>query len=386
MRLSHSKLSTILSCPMTYYLKYEMGIFQKVEKPALAIGSAVHWGIEHDTDDLSEYYKNNGMFKQGDNYTPDQMLAEAMVGAYIKKKPDLYKEMLRSPKSGKYLELLEDTHEVYLTGTLPNSVGEEEHKFVGIVDLLLLTDEGFILVDYKTSSKEPDWDAYLDQLYRYIFEVKSNFPDVPILKIAIINIRKTAIRMKKGETEFEFRQRQKLEYECNTDKYVVYHEFLPEDIDEKHIKDYIRNLEAMCDVAEDIKQNRTYFINYSAAKGLYGKSEFWDIFYRTKGAECLYGIQDYVWNEELNKFCDSRDCVELDMRIIDYAREGDSNVINKYHKYKDAIEKYTSSMTSNSYNSFEDFIKKLYITDDKLLELYKLTYNKEQEVKNSASE
>ena len=56
MKLSHSKMNTILCCPMTYYLTYEQGIQAKVEKPALAIGSAVHWGIEHDTNDLSEYY------------------------------------------------------------------------------------------------------------------------------------------------------------------------------------------------------------------------------------------------------------------------------------------------------------------------------------------
>lgn len=384
MNLSHSKLATILSCPMTYYLRYEAGVFQKVEKPALAIGSAVHWGIEHDTDDLSQYFKDQGMFKQGDNYTPDQMLAEAMVRAYIKKKPELYEEMLRSPKNGKKLELLEDTHEVYLTGKLPNNVGYEEHKFVGIVDLLLLTNEGFILVDYKTSSKEPDWDAYLDQLYRYIFELRSNFPEVPVLKIAIINIRKTAIRMKKGETDFEFRQRQKLEYECNADKYVVYHEFLPEDLNEKHINDYIKNLEAMCDVAESIRLNKTYFINYAAAKGMYGKSEFWDIFYRTKGAECLYGIRDYVWNDELGKFHDSRDCVAIDMQIIDYAREDCTMLLNKYDKYKTAIAEFNTLEVNDEYDNFEDYVKAHYITDDSLLQLYKLTYQKEQEVKEHA--
>jgi hypothetical protein len=43
---------------MTYYLKYKVGINLKVKKPALAIGSAVHWGIEHNTDDLTEYWKS----------------------------------------------------------------------------------------------------------------------------------------------------------------------------------------------------------------------------------------------------------------------------------------------------------------------------------------
>ena len=56
MKLSHSKLGVILNCPMTYHLKYEEGISLKVTKSALAIGSAVHWGIEHNSEDLSEYY------------------------------------------------------------------------------------------------------------------------------------------------------------------------------------------------------------------------------------------------------------------------------------------------------------------------------------------
>ena len=70
MRLSHSKLSCILSCPATYYLNYVQGISKKTEKSALSIGSAVHWGIEHDTEDLSEYYGADHA------YGRDEMLAE----------------------------------------------------------------------------------------------------------------------------------------------------------------------------------------------------------------------------------------------------------------------------------------------------------------------
>ena len=234
MRLSHSKLACILNCPMTYYLNYVQGIQTKVEKPALAIGSAVHWGIEHNTEDLTEYFKNNGTFKQGDNFTRDQLLAEAMVHGYLKHKDDIFEKMLKDPITGEKVEMLEEMHEIFLDAKLPSKLGEE-HKFVGIIDLLLLTDKGFILVDYKTSTYVPDWNNYLEQLYRYIFELKCNFPDTPILKIAIINVRKTGIRQKKNETEFEFLQRMKFEYDINDEEYVNYHEFLPEDLDENYI-------------------------------------------------------------------------------------------------------------------------------------------------------
>lgn len=384
MRLSHSKLSQILSCPMSYYLCHEAGIWKKVTKPALAIGSAVHWGIEHNTEDLSPYYKENGTFKQGDNYTPEQQLAEAMVHGYLSRRKDIFEEMLTDPETGEELEMLDETHEVFLEGRLPNASNPyEDHKFVGIIDLLVTTDKGFILVDYKTSSLEPDWDGYLDQLYRYIFELRSNFPDVPVLKIAIINIRKSGIRQRKNETEFEFRQRLRAEYDIRAHELVNYHEFLPSDLNEQHINEYIENLKVMCDMAETIKTNELYFINYAAAKGTYGKSEYWDIFYRTKGAEALYNIRDYVWSEDEGKFVNFRDCVEIDMQLVEYAAKHKADMImNKYDRYVDLREQHLDKDD----DAFHEFVSKFYLVDKKLLALYALTYRKEKEVNESASE
>lgn len=377
MKLSHSKMNTILTCPMSYYLGYELGIKQKVEKPALAVGSAVHWGIEHDTNDLSDYFKDNGTFKQGDNYTRDQLLAEAMVYGYQKHKEEIFKQMLTDPQTGEKLELLEEMHELYLSGTLKSKYVEEGHKFVGIIDLLLLTNKGFILVDYKTSSFVPDWDNYLEQLYRYIFELRENFPDVPILKIAIINIRKTGIRQKKNETEFEFLQRMRFEYEMNDEEYVNYHEFIPEDIDTKLLDDYINNLSKQADVAYMIVDNKMWFINYGAAKGQYGKSEFYDIFYKTSGCEALYSIADYVYDENTDTFVDRRDCIALDMTVI-----SDSKVLNKY-------ELFEKELLATSCMSKEEFFRELaetYSVDINLLELYWNTYIKKKEVIKNAGQ
>lgn len=369
MKLSHSKLNTILTCPMTYYLSYIQGIKLKVEKPALAIGSAVHWGIEHDTCDLSEYYKNNGTFKQQDNYTRDQLLAEAMIYGYQKHKDEIFKQMLTDPITEEKLELTEETHEIYLSAPLKSKI-YDEHDFVGIIDLLLLTNKGFILVDYKTSSQVPDWDNYLDQLYRYIFELKYNFPDVPIVKIAIINIRKTGIRQKKTETEFEFLQRMKFEYELNDEEYVNYHEFLPKDIDEKLLNNYINNLSNMADVAATIDKNKMWYINYANAKNIYGKSDFYDIFYHTPGCENLYKIEDYIYDEELDKFVKERDCLALDMKVIDY-----DNVLNKYEIFK----KELLSTTAMSKNDFFNELGEKYIVDISLLEIYWATFIKEKQ-------
>ena len=77
MKLSHSKLKTILECPMSYYLKHIQGIQLKVKKSALSIGSQVHWCIENDTEDLTPYFEENGTFKQRDKFTRDELLSEA---------------------------------------------------------------------------------------------------------------------------------------------------------------------------------------------------------------------------------------------------------------------------------------------------------------------
>lgn len=373
MRLSHSKLATIISCPATYYLSYIQGIQTKVEKPALAIGSAVHWGIEHDTEDLSEYFNIVGGFRAKDNYTHEQLLAENMVHGYLKHKDELFDEILKDPETGERLELIEENHELFLDGKLPSKIAESKfNDFVGIIDLLLLTNKGFIIIDYKTSSFEPDWNDYLDQLYRYIYLLRESFPEAPIVKIAIVNIRKTGIRLKKGETQFEFDQRLKFEYDLNDENYINYHEFLPEDIEQSHIDEYISNLAIMSDVAASIDKNQTFYINYANAKGKYGKSDYWDIFYKTPGAEALYTIKDKLWDEDTQQYVDRRDCVDIDMQVLTNPK-----ILNKYEMFEGLITKMLdSTQESVSKDMIFKLIKENYTTNEQLLEAYWKTYVK----------
>ena len=193
MRYSNSKLNTILTCPMTYYLKYEQKISRKEKPKALFIGSAVHYGLETNTSLLDDYFKENGNFKQQKEYSDEQLLAECMLEGYFTHKDEIYNQIL-SYKDEK-LELIEEYHELELETQI-----NDEDQFFGIIDLLLLTNKGFIILDYKTSSNQPDWNSYIEQIYRYIYLVKANFPDVPILKIGIINLRKCGIRKKCSRT------------------------------------------------------------------------------------------------------------------------------------------------------------------------------------------
>lgn len=326
MKLSHSKLSCILSCPMTYKLCYEDGLAVKTEKPALQIGSAVHWGIEHNTDDLTDFFQTNGTKSQKQCYSREQLLAESMVCGYLQRKDEIFSNILQY--EDEKLELLNEVHEVYINGYCGNS------QFVGIVDLLLHTNKGIIVIDYKTSTFEPNWDDYLDQIYRYIHLLKTECPNKQVLKIGIINLRKSCIRQKKTENDDEFRNRLKWEYKNNYEQYITYHEYSKDTLNYEFMNEYIDNLAQTCNFAENIVKNELYYINYSAAKGQYGKSDYYDVFYNTPDAEVLYTISDKIYNDDTEQWEDRRDARKIDMLL---AKPYYKKLLNTYDKFLSAI-------------------------------------------------
>lgn len=374
MKLSHSKLSCIITCPMTYFLQYREGIQPKQKKVALSLGSAVHWGLEHNTEDLSEYYKQEGTFKQQDNYSDEQVLAEAMVHGFLKNKEHIFNEILIHPITGERLELVEETHELFITGKLKSFKYDLPHDFVGIIDLLLLVKDKdgnlfFIIVDYKTSSFEPHWDDYLDQIYRYVFLLQSYLPEVPVLKTGIINLRKSRIKQTRNETQYQFRQRIKLEYEINDGTYIHWHMFDTDTLDKTAFDNYIENLSRQADMAECIDLNNMWFINFSAANGQYGKSPYWDIFYKTPNCYLLYDIADEIYNPQTKELMKMRDCKPLDMLVI----EPNLNVLNKYEQFKaQALAFYSINKDINKEQFFKS-LKDTYKVDEDLLEKYWIT-------------
>ena len=381
MRISNSKLNTILSCPMTYYLTYIEKIKVKDKSPALAIGSAVHKALEDGQKfdkegnpiptDLTEYFKENGNMKQKMEYSFEQMLSECMADGYFKHKDEIYDQILNY--NGEKLQIIEEYHELELYAKLPSD--KYDNEFYGIIDLLLLTNKGFIILDYKTSSDEPDWVQYLEQIYRYIFLIKFNFPDFPILKIGIINLRKTKLRKKIGENDTEYRKRIKFEYDFNDERYINYHEYLADELDPKLIDMYINNLYVMCDGASEIVEGENWFINFTNANGKY-KSQFWDIFYQTEGCENLYNIEDEdIVEGKLQEI--TRDCVKIDtLTVFGNLRD---KIVNKYSKYKNI-----RLLNKIEGKKFKQYLKnKGYITDETLLDNYEQIF--EKEVKNEES-
>ncbi len=350
MKLSHSKLQNIINNPAEYYLSAIEGIQPKEEKAAFAVGSAVHYSIEHSTDDLLEYFNKKSI----EELTQQEIMATAMAYGYQLHKDKIMAKVLEG------CTVLEENHELFLESELPSDP-YEKHDFVGILDLLCKTDKGWVLMDYKTSSQTPDWKGYIDQIYRYIFQLKTNYPDIPIYRLGIINIKKASLYKKKDDTNATFLERYKKMYKEGFDTLFDYHEFRDCEIDLNDYDKYIRNLRFMSDIAAAIVKNKSWFINFNNVEGKYGKSEYYPIFYREVDAYKLYKIRDRVFMKD--QWFDERGCCELDMKVLFV-----DNIMNHFYKYE---EEYNL----DNVNYLEN-IKSKYTYDDRLLKLYEDTLRK----------
>lgn len=362
---SHSRINKLLENPAEYYLIYKQGITPISEKGALLLGSAVHYGLEINSADLTDYFKNSGSFKQSDTYSNEQLLAEAMCEAYFAKKEYIFNDLLKDIETGKKLELLSESHELDLKGKVKSKLKADTfYEFRGIIDLLLLTEKGWILCDYKTSSDDVDWEIYKSQLFKYIFLLRENFPEFPLYKICIINLKKSKIRRKKLENDISFRQRLKLEYINPDNPLIDYHIYSNVEFSEQNIQEYIDNLSVMIDSAEILEQNKLYFINYSNISGKYGQSVYANIFYNLPDAQYLYKIKDYIWDDATEDFVTTRYCNAIDMQVLKY-----NNILNHYKDFEEIINNKEISDPMN-------YIQNNYIFDEELLNTYLITYSK----------
>lgn len=349
---SHSKLSTLLTCPATYNVVYNHKVLPKFEKEALSLGSAVHWGIENNTEDLNEYYKDNKYKKD------EQIMAESMVSGYLKYKDELLNKVLDG------LDLLDEQHELELIGNLKSNI-IKEHKFKGIIDYLLLTENGFIVIDFKTSSSIPDWDNYLDQLYRYIYLLKCEFPDIPVYKLAIINLRKCKIKRKTGENDNSFRKRLSVVYQLNDEKHIDMHVYKDSELNVKNIDYYISNLSKQCDAGLSIINSNSYYINYKALDD-YGGSLFKELLLNNEGSYTLYNIKDKYINELNNEIENVRDMRQIDLEKIMY----NINTCSSYKDFENDIERFKNQYNINILEYDKDSIFKY------LIEYLNLIYDK----------
>lgn len=370
MKFSHSKLKLFFNCPMTYHLKYDLGITPKNKAQALTDGEAVHWGLEHNTSDLEDFYKENQNLKNFKN-KDNQILEEVMVDAFLKNKKEIFDKILTDEKGNK-LELLEEIHELELTVPLnKNPYIDEVNEFTGIIDLLLLTNKGFIIVDYKTSSTKPDFNKYLSQLYKYIYLCKKEFSEVPVYRIAIINLQKSKTKRKSTQTELQYQKQLEKEYVIaeDNDDLIRLNIFDRDIISDEEINKAILDLEDQCNyvtiVSNALKYTNAYYTNWEFAKQ-YGGSPYMDLLEKRDCCELLYNVKDkYIIN---GKIVDSRPMRHIDFLAID---EPIYLKVCRYKNYKKLLENYEVE----EYNELIDGLKEN--IDEELLKVYETIYEKE---------
>lgn len=361
MRFSHSKLSCALNNPMDYYLSYKMGIYPKIKNKAFTIGSAMHWGLENDTEDLTQYFKEENP-DEIYSYSNEQFQAEAMVHGFMVHKKSIMNEIFKD-EDGNSLEKISEWHELPIEAKLPSFTHPNEpYEFNGIIDLLFLTNKGFIIIDYKSSSQIPEWNKYLDQIYRYNYMLNQVYPDIPVYKTGIINIVKSYIRKKSNENDDEYRIRYWKQYEEENTRLINVHMFESSVLDKQTVNDYILNLSRQADIADSMDRNNMYYIDYSSANGEnnHYKSVYLSIYNHTPYNWVEYSIKDTILDQN-NKIVDIRDCIELDMKVIEPGK-----VLNKFDLF---LKEYQESKLSKK-QEFFDYLKKNYKVDDWLLENY----------------
>jgi len=374
---SHSRLNLLINNPRDYYLHYIEHIESKDEKVAFAVGSMFHWFMEHNNLELDECLAELYPKMVDMEYTAPMMLARAMANAYFMKKDKIYNTLMSDYETNQPLKILEEYHEFELVATLKSPSSGSEYQFKGIIDLLLKTEKGWILVDYKTSSSIPNYDKYQDQLYRYIILLQNAYPDIPIYKIAIINAVKSKLKPKNGENMDSYYRRVALDYLDDQDMINVFI-FNPDTLEKAAIVRYHINLMYMLDYADLLINSKCWFINFHNTFGEYGKCEFWDIYYEKPGAQYLFRIKDKIYDEDTGEFTEYRDCKVLDFHTLE------APTMNHYKEFKTVVDAAKECDIVNK-EDIINFIKDSYATDDTLLEKYWITYNhdKEEEPSNS---
>lgn len=365
MIFSHSKINLLLEDMFSYFLNYKIRVEPLQKQKALLIGEAVHYALENKNSDLTQFFKDNGSFEQKNTYSEEQVLSESLASTYLEKEEEIQKKILGDAK----------IIEIYKELEIKVKMKKSDNEFLGIIDLLFLTDKGFIIVDYKTTSKTPNYDDYLEQLYRYCMLLNYKFPEISIYKIAIISLRKSSLRRKMNEDIESFKRRMILDYKERSDEYIDYHIFEGE-IDKRIFNDqvldqYKDNMENLIKTCEKLDDSNIYPIVYKNAITIYGKSTYYDfIYWNEESIRTNFIIKDHIYNEYLDEFVDQRTINDLDLEIIKN-KKLDKKYIIKFNTFKEIWEELKFD---------KKLLTKKYKIDKNLLEIYILTYLKEREL------
>ena len=359
---SHSKINLLMEDLFSYFLNYKMKVKPIEKSKALSLGEAVHYALENENSDLDQFFKENGTLEQKNGYSYEQVLAESLSQAYLDRKNEILSNIVGNSK------ILQIDKEIKFEVPI-----DENNSFLGIIDLLITTDKGFIVIDYKTTSRTPNYDDYIEQLYRYCFILNIAKPKTPIYKIAIISLRKSGIKQKMNESIEDFKRRLILDYKERSDEYITWHTFDTESdkhiFNEEILKEHHNNLKKLIQVCDTIDQLNSYPKNYSKAQNVYGLNQYYDfIFWNRENILSKFYISDKSYNEESDLVEDRRNLNNLDLEII---KNSTNSILNEsivhYNKFLQVID-------GDIKNYDEKKILDKYLVDVNLLRNYKKVF------------
>ncbi len=249
-KLGYSAVSTFVQCPYKYKLRYidDIDMLDDYEPTdALKIGTALHKGIETDTDTaIKEYFNSYPVIS--DLHINESIKLEAMIKKVKAVIPD-------------------GEHEVFI----------HDGVFKGTADLLVPVENPIVYHDEERSGKEGvvetlsgDWydlydfkysnsiDRYMEssQLHVYKYYAEKSL-GIKIRKLYFVFAEKVMIRQKKTETleQFRLRLKQTLESAKVTVKEVSYNadkvlEFMQNQVKILTCNNYIKQESKLCDWCE----------------------------------------------------------------------------------------------------------------------------------------
>lgn len=270
MSFSHSKINTFKMCPKQYEYRYIQKLYPLEDSNSLIFGKLFHKAIDLKSPQKFLDYVDTLNLPSDDRTENNITLVLAMLDAYIAKFG--YEQNIQ--------------YEVELN---TNIEGEE---FIGFIDAIEETEDGYWLHEYKTASiidkDYIDKLSFNDQTNRYLYIVKfcqnalKNFvlkPNKPILGIKYRILKKPLIRQKKGESIMEFRNR--LVEKMMEEESIV--EVILTRTDEELQETYLD----MCSEINMIK-NVTRFTKTLSACSTYGRCQYMELCSNIEGALNLY--------------------------------------------------------------------------------------------------
>lgn len=204
--LTYSRIKARKNCPMAEHIRYELGLTPKTKRDALALGTAVHRGLETGSiDDALAAF--DGIFpsaqEEQDKLEVTKATVGAMLGGYFKRfgvwPADSRKELQFS------IPIINPE-----TGSKSRSF-----ELQGKIDALVQIEGQYWLVEYKTASQiNEDYFNRIEldeQVSTYMYAAQKAF-NIQIAGIIYRVLKKPSIRQKKTESLEQFCQRLAQDY------------------------------------------------------------------------------------------------------------------------------------------------------------------------------